>query len=247
MENKILATVCGRAITESDIDAAIADMGSRAAQYNNPQGRAAFLEQLINKRLLLADAASNLYERDAEFKAELARLKEDLLVNYAVKKAVENVKITDDEVKKFFDDNTAMFGGQETVGASHILVDSEEKANEILAKIRAGEISFEDAAKTESSCPSGERGGDLGSFGRGQMVPEFEEACFAMQIGEISEPVKTQFGWHIIRLNTRAEAQPAKFEDIADQLKEKLLVDKQQEAFQHKVNQLRIQFPVDRA
>ncbi len=247
MEDKILATVCGKAIRESDIDAAIADMGSRARQYDNPQGRAALLEQLINKRLLLADAATNLYERDAEFKAELARVKEDLLVNYAVKKAVEKVRITDEEVRRFFDENQALFGGQETVGASHILVDNEEKANELLAKIRAGEISFEDAARTESSCPSGEKGGDLGTFGRGQMVPEFENACFAMQIGEISEPVKTQFGWHIIRLNTRAEAQPAKFEDIAEQLKEKLLVDKQQEAFQHKVNQLRIQFPIDRA
>ena len=156
MEDKILATVCGKAIRESDIDAAIADMGPRARQYDNPQGRAALLEQLINKRLLLADAATNLYERDAEFKAELARVKEDLLVNYAVKKAVEKVKITDEEVRKFFDENQALFGGQETVGASHILVDSEEKANEILAKIRAGEISFEDAAKTESSCPSGQ-------------------------------------------------------------------------------------------
>ncbi|MBE6658023.1 MAG: hypothetical protein E7604_06210 [Ruminococcaceae bacterium] len=134
-----------------------------------------------------------------------------------------------------------------TVNASHILVDSEEKANEILAKINAGEMTFEDAAKEFSTCPSGKEGGSLGDFGRGQMVPEFDEACFTMEVGTLSAPVKTQFGYHIIRLNSKGEETEMPFDTIKAQLKEKLMQDKQQAAYQSKLNQLKILYPVDRA
>ena len=202
MENnnlKPLAVVNSKAIYESDIDEMIAQMGQRGAAYQSPQGRAMILEQLIAQRLFLADAMRNLYEREPEFKAQLARVKEQMLIQYSINKAVSNVKVTDDEAKKFFDENPAQFAGQPTVSASHILVDSEEAANEIMSKINAGEISFEDAAKAHSTCPSSAQGGSLGEFGRGQMVPEFDEACFTMEVGELRGPVKTQFGYHPIR------------------------------------------------
>ncbi|MBO6055716.1 MAG: peptidyl-prolyl cis-trans isomerase [Alphaproteobacteria bacterium] len=86
------------------------------------------------------------------------------------------------------------------VAAKHILVSTEEKAKELIAKIRNGEESFEDAAKTHSKCPSGADGGDLGFFGKGMMVKEFEDTAFSTNVGEISEPVKTQFGWHLIKV-----------------------------------------------
>ncbi len=85
------------------------------------------------------------------------------------------------------------------VRASHILVKTEVDANSLLFDVKNGK-SFEEAAKEKSICPSGKRGGDLGWFGRGQMVKEFENAAFALKKGEISRPVKTQFGWHIIKL-----------------------------------------------
>ena len=135
----------------------------------------------------------------------------------------------------------------ESVNASHILVDSEEKANELLAKINAGEISFEDAARENSSCPSKENGGNLGEFTRGQMVPEFDEACFTMEVGQTAGPVKTQFGYHLIRLNSKGEETEMPFDAIKGQLKEKLMQDKQQAAYQSKLNQLKILYPVDRA
>ena len=86
------------------------------------------------------------------------------------------------------------------VKASHILVATENEANKILKNIRDGKISFEDAAKKFSKCPSGAEGGDLGYFGRGMMVKEFEDAAFATAAGEISAPVKTPFGWHLIKV-----------------------------------------------
>lgn len=90
----------------------------------------------------------------------------------------------------FYEANKTNFSNPETANAKHILVDSEEKANEILAQIKAGDVTFEDAARANSTCPSKDQGGDLGTFGRGQMVPEFEEATFAMNVGDVSEPVK---------------------------------------------------------
>ena len=126
---KPLAIVNTKAIYESDIDEVIEQMGQRGAAYNNPQGRAAVLEQLIAQRLFLADAMRNLYEREPAFKAELARIKEQLLTQYAISKAVDSVTVTDIEARKYFDEHPEQFAAQPTVSASHILVDSEDKAN----------------------------------------------------------------------------------------------------------------------
>ena len=242
---QILAKVNGQPITSAEVDAALIQMGANGQRYNNPEGRRMVLDQIINKKLFLADAAKNLYEYDPKFKAEFQKLKEEMLANFAIAKAVEGVKVTDDEAKAFFEENKGELVSGETVNASHILVDSEEKATDILAKINAGEISFEDAARQNSSCPSSEQGGNLGEFTRGQLVPEFDEACFSMAPGEIKGPVKTQFGFHLIKLNSKKEAAPIAFEDIAGQIKEKLMSDKQQAAYKSKINQLKILYPVD--
>ena len=247
MDNtRVLAVVGGQQITETDVDMLIASMGQAGQNYMNPQGRAAVLEELINQKLMLLDAVRNLYEREPEFKEQLARVKNELLVNYAVNKAVASVRVTDEEAKKFFDEHPEQFAGEETVSASHILVDSEEKALELLAKIRAGEITFEDAAAEHSSCPSGRNGGNLGEFGHGQMVPEFDEACFTMEVGALSEPVKTQFGYHIIRLDGKKAAEPVHFGDVREGITRQLTMEKQRAAYQSKINQLKILYPVDR-
>ena len=135
---------------------------------------------------------------------------------------------------------------EESVNASHILVDSEEKALEILAGIKSGEISFEQAAMENSSCPSGRNGGSLGDFGKGQMVPEFDTAVFAMAVGEITDaPVKTQFGYHLIKLNSKNAAEVMPLAEIAPEIKNALLQEKQRTAYESKINQLKILYPVD--
>lgn len=244
--NNVLAVVGGKQITNADVDALIASMGQQGQAYMSPQGRAMILEELIAQKLLLLDATRNLFEREPAFKEQLARVKEDLLINYAVGKVVSGVRVTDDEAKKFFDENPDQFMGQETVSASHILVDSEEKANELLAKITAGEISFEDAARENSSCPSSREGGSLGEFGRGQMVPEFDSACFEMEVGEVRGPVQTQFGYHLIRLDGKKAAEPLHFGDVREAITRQLTMEKQQAAYRSKINQLKILYPVER-
>ena len=89
------------------------------------------------------------------------------------------------------------------IRASHILVKTEQEANDLLKDIKESKISFEDAAMEHSLCPSSRAGGDLGFFGKGMMVKPFEDAAFALEIGELSEPVQTQFGWHLIKLTDK--------------------------------------------
>ena len=243
---RVLAQVNGKPITEEDVTRFIMAMGRNGQAYNNPQGRAAVLEQLIAQRLFLLDAQRNLYEREQAFKDQLAAVKEQLLMEYAISKCVESVRLTEEEVRAYYDSHKEEMIEDETVNASHILVDSEEKASEILAAINAGEITFEDAARENSSCPSSQQGGNLGDFGRGQMVPEFDTACFEMEEGEVRGPVKTQFGYHLIRLNKKNAAEALSYNDVRAQLYEQLTREKQQAAYQSKVNQLKIMYPVDR-
>ena len=136
-EEKILATVGGKPITEMDVEMMLMQMGQRASAYNNPQGRAMILEQLINSKLFLMDAQKNLYEREPAFKEQFNKVKEEMLSRYAVQKAVERVRVTDEEAKKYFEDNPEKFAPQATFNASHILVETEEQAAEIAEKIMA--------------------------------------------------------------------------------------------------------------
>lgn len=247
MENsRPLAVVGTIAITEADVTQAITGMGARAESFNNPQGRAAVLEKLIEQALFLTDARKNMMEYDPVFKKQLQSVKDELLTQFAVSKAIDRVTVSEAEIKTFFDENPDQFVGQETVSASHILVDSEEKANELLSKIQSGEAAFEACAKECSSCPSGQNGGNLGEFGHGQMVKEFDEACFSMEVGELRGPVKTQFGYHIIRLDSKKAAAPMKLADVHDAIHEHLLTEKRRQAYQSKVNQMKIMYPVNR-
>ena len=244
--SKILANVGGFPITEDDVNEFLQGLGQRGQAYNNPEGKRAVLEQLISNKLLLLDARRNLLEADPVFKAELNRMKENLLISFAAEKAFSAVSVSDKEAEEYYEANKERFMSEETVNASHILVDTEEKALEILAEIKSGETSFEDAARSNSTCPSGGRGGNLGDFGRGQMVPEFDEAAFSMAEGEISDkPVKTQFGYHLIKLNSKKPAEIMPFAELAPEIKEALLQQKRQKAYESKINQLKILYPVD--
>jgi len=244
--DKILATVGGKGITEQDVNNMILQMRQRGQNLDNPQGRAMVLDQLIAQQLFLIDANANMYEREPVFKDKLRKVKEEMLIGYAMQKVMEGVKVKEEEVQKYFDENKEKFPQTRSFNASHILVDSEEKANEILASIKAGEIEFADAASKYSSCPSGQNGGELGDFSSGQMVPEFENACAEMEIGTISDPVQTQFGYHLIKLNSRTDGGDVKYEDVKDQLTEALKAEKQQAAYQSKINQLKILYPVEK-
>ncbi len=249
MENKILATVGGNPITEADVDEFLAALGQRGQGYNTTEGRAMILGQLIDNKLLLLDARRNLFEGEADFRTQLAKLKENLLINYAANKALSAAgNVTDAEIEAYYNENPDKFNTGDTVNASHILVDTEELASEIYEKIASGAMTFEEAAEKNSTCPSSSRGGNLGDFGKGQMVPEFDEAVFSMEVGEVTKtPVKTQFGYHLIKLNSKTEASVAPLNEVRDGIRSMLASEKQKKAYESKINQLKIMYPVDMA
>ena len=243
---QILAKVGTLTVTSEEVDTFLRGLGKRGAAYDNPEGRKIVLEQLINNKLLLLDAKRNLMEADPVFRAELARLKDNLLVSFATEKITSAVSATDAEVEAYYNDNIDKFETGETVNASHILVKTEEEALEILGKIKSGDLTFEAAATEYSSCPSKDNGGNLGDFGRGQMVPEFDTAVFELSEGEITDaPVKTQFGYHLIKLNSKTESSTAPLSEIKDKLKALVTEEKQAKAYESKINQLKIMYPVD--
>jgi peptidyl-prolyl cis-trans isomerase C len=248
MADRILATVGGIGITDRDIDEFLMSLGQRGQMYNNPEGRRAVLEQIIGNKLLLLDAKRNLYEAETAFREQLNRLKDNLLISYAGEKVFSGVNVTEAEAKEYFEANKEKFLQGETVNASHILVDTEEKAKSIYEEISSGKKTFEEAAKEYSSCPSGQGGGNLGDFGRGQMVPEFDNAVFEMEVGTVTEvPVKTQFGYHLIKLNSKGEAKEPEYSEVSGEIKTMLLGEKRRKAYESKINQLKIMYPVDMA
>lgn len=248
MADKILATVGGITITERDVNELIAGLGQRGQAYNTPEGRRAVLNQVIGNKLLLLDARRNLYEADPIFREQLNKVKENLLISFAGEKAVASVNVTEAEAKEYYDKNAERFMTGETVNASHILVKDEELAKKIYGEITKGSKTFEDAAKEYSTCPSKEEGGNLGDFGRGQMVPEFDTAVFEMEVGEITAtPVKTQFGYHLIKLNAKNPEQKVPFTEVSEQISAMLLNEKRRKAYESKINQLKIMYPVDMA
>ena len=230
---------------EAELTKRIGDAGKKLHTARSRNDQVA-----LDLRLYMRDEANEVKELIAKLTtALLNKAKENLLVNYAAEKVLAGAQAaTEAEAKAFYDEHPEEFKSGESVTASHILVDTEESALNILADIKAGKISFEDAAKTYSSCPSKENGGSLGEFTRGQMVPEFDAAAFAMAEGEISEaPVKTQFGYHLIKLTAKKESNTVPFDEVKEGVKNMLSEDKKRRALDSKLNQLKILYPVDYA
>lgn len=159
-------------------------------------------------------------------------LKKDVIVNLKIRKLLESrIKISDEEMKAYFEANKAAFAEEEQVKASHILVESEAIANEVKAKLAAGG-DFAELAKTYSKDESNKAiGGQLGYFGKGKMVPEFEQIAFSLEIGKISEPVKTQYGYHIIKVEDKKGGQVPSFDEKKEEIKDILFDQKMQDEY----------------
>ena len=163
----------------------------------------------------------------------------EILAQIAVSNVMKEIKVSEEELKAFYDANADKFEKGATVSAKHILVKEEEECNAILAAINAGEKTFEDAAKESSTCPSGQQGGSLGEFGKGQMVKEFEDAAFNAEIGTVVGPVKTQFGYHLILVDAKNEASVMAFDEVRGQIYNQLFSQKQNEAYDAKIAALK--------
>lgn len=235
---KVLAKVNGKEINEGHIKYYLKLMGSEGDKYNNPEGIEKIVDELIGQELILKEAKEKKYEDEAEFKEELEIATETLLRQYAVKKLFDKVKVTEEDLTKYYEENKEKFKTPLKVRVKHILVDDKKKANNIREEILNGEKDFESAAKEYSTCPSAENGGDLGEVGPGQMVSEFEKAMFSAAVGKVSQPVKTQYGYHLLKVDERKEPVYRDLDSIRFALQRQLVAIRQQNAYIDKVQEL---------
>ena len=186
------------------------------------------------------DDMKEYYGGEEQFNMALAQaglsedgMKTDIEMNLRLKALVDPyIEISDEDMKAYFEENKDEFGEQEEVKASHILVEDEALAKELKTKIDDGG-DFAELAKENSTDPgSKDNGGELGFFGKGQMVPEFEAAAFSMEVGEVSKPVQTSNGFHIIKLEEKKEAKEATFEDSKEEIKDTMSEEQMGEAYQ---------------
>ncbi|CCV11366.1 peptidylprolyl isomerase [Mesorhizobium sp. STM 4661] len=224
--NAVVATVNGQTLTEADLGLAEGELSQQFAQLPPEQRRAAALSAAIEIRVMAAQAVTDGLDKDPDFQRRMAFLQQRALHGELVEKGVVD-KVTDAEVRARYDQEIANTPPTNEVNARHILVKTKEEADAIIKQLDGG-ADFQKLANENTSDPSGKTsGGDLGWFGPGQMVPEFDKAAFALAVGKYTEqPVQTQFGWHVIKVEDKRTKQPPAFDEVKDQAKQAVIRDK---------------------
>lgn len=247
MENKVLATVNDVEITSDIMNKTIEQLPpERRGYFDSEFGKKQLLDQLVNFELVNAFGLEIGVDKDQAYRTQLEQAEKEIRFNTTMNKIMSTITVTDEEAEKTYNEHPEKYKGQEVIRASHILVDSEELAVDILKKINEDGMAFEDAAMEFSSCPSKEQGGDLGEFGRGMMVPEFETAAFALEKDEMTQlPVRSQFGYHIIKTTDKKGVESASFDEVRDQVKGQMLQEKQMEYYTKLLTELREKYNVE--
>lgn len=234
--NKLLAEVNGKKIYSNDVYAFMSNIEG-GARFQNEEGIKVLADEMVNQEILLIDAYKMGIDKDEEFQRELKLVEENMLKNYAMHKIFEQVDASDEELKSYYEENKEIISPNTTYTASHILLDDEAKALEVLGEIEKG-LGFDEAARKYSKDPSAANGGSLGTFPKGVMVKEFQEGLDALKVGEISKPVKSQFGYHIIKLDNINNEEAKAFEEVKDQVYQMYIMVKRQEKYLEKLNQV---------
>lgn len=221
-QEEVVARIGDVEITSVELDFAQQEMASQFEAVAEENRRAAVLAELIDLKLMAAEGRRAGLADDETFKARMNFLRDQALrVAMFEKNAID--KLTDEEVRQRYDEQVATTERQVEVRARHILVKTREEADAVIAQLDGGS-DFGDVAKEKSTGPSGPEGGDLGFFGKGQMVPAFEAAAFELENGAYTaEPVQTQFGWHVIKREESRVRPLPEFEQVREQFRQVVL------------------------
>lgn len=250
-----LVTVNGAKISTEDVDNAL--MEATQGRFNQvpadkqEEFKKQVLQQLIAKELVYDDAVKTGIIKSQEFKDEYAkvqeRIKKELAIQVWQKKQMDKVEVSEKELKSYYDKNQDEFNEKESVHARHILVKTESDAESIITTLKSLKGSdlkekFIELAKEKSTGPSGPKGGDLGFFSQGQMVPEFNDKVFSMEVGTITKkPVKTQFGYHVIYLEEKRSARVRTFTEVKSFIEQRLKMEKFKDAMKETMDKLQKQ------
>lgn len=260
--------------TDLEIVAKVNNLEITKDEYYNylvEQNGSEVLEALILEKMLGLEMEANSVEiKDAEINEEYAKMiesyggeeefnkameyynftddsiKKNIKLNLGIEKLLgPDIEVTDDEILSNFTENKSSFDTSDKVNANHILVKDEATALEVVEKLDKGDNFSDLASEYSQDASNASNGGALGFFERGQMVPEFEEAAFGMQAGEISDPIKTDFGFHIIQVVSLEKGTQAKLEDVSDQIKDKIKTEKINSSYQAWYNTTKEKYKIE--
>lgn len=244
--DKTIASIDGEKINEDELyDALVAGYGAdtldllitnKLVELEAEKAGIKIKDEEIQKEI---DVMVESYGDEKSLKEQLEAsgssmdaLKKDIVVYLQTKKLVEpRITVTDDEISTYFEDNKDTFAQAEQVEASHILVEDEKTAKKVAKELAAGGDFAKLAAEYSTDTETADNGGSLGYFGKGDMVEEFEDVAFDLDINKVSDPVKSEYGYHIIKVTGKKEAKKANLEDSKDVIKETLLSERLQEEY----------------
>jgi peptidyl-prolyl cis-trans isomerase C len=215
-DNPVLAKVNGTEIRQSDVALAEEELGPSLAQMDPATKKDNVLAFLIDMKIVSKAAEDKKLENSEEFKKRLAFTRSRLLMD-SLLASEGKAATTDEAMKKVYEEASKQITGEQEVHARHILVETEDEAKAIKAELDKGG-DFAELAKKKSKDPGASDGGDLGFFTKEQMVPEFSTVAFALEPGKISDPVKSQFGWHIIKVEEKRSRKAPDFEQVKSQI-----------------------------
>ncbi len=239
----VVARIGNKTITVADFNKILKyyDAEQRAQIDKNPQAKPTILWQTVQGMVIAGLAREKGFDKRPEIKGQLDMITNNFLaVQYLQKEVLNKVKVTEKDAKAYYDKNPDMFKSPEQVKARHILIqvpkgatDEEkkklkEKAEEVLKKVKAGEDFTKLAAEFSDDPGTKSKGGELGFFSKGSMVPAFEQAAFSLKPGEVSDLVETEFGFHVIKVDEKKAAVAEPFETIKDKVTQQVLREKQE-------------------
>ncbi len=239
-DTSVLAEGSGVKITKEAFEERIKRLPEWAKnRFQTEEGKKNFLKELIKEELLFLEAKKQGFNKEAEVVAKLEEFERMTLINLLLKKEIEEKGTpSEEEIREYYDKNPDEFKIGFGISVKHILVETKKEAEDILIRIQKGE-SFSNLAKELSKDPgSAKSGGDLGFIGPGMMLPEFEKVAFNLKIGVISNPVKTQFGYHIIQVMEKKEGKLRDFEEVKEEVKKRLAMNKQRNLFTSLIEKL---------
>jgi peptidyl-prolyl cis-trans isomerase C len=215
-EDKVLARVNGVEIRQSDLALAEEELGPSLAQMDPATKEQNVLAFLIDMNLVAKAAEDKKVQDSDDFKKRMAFTRSRLLMD-SLLASEGKAATTDEAMKKVYEDASKQISGEQEVHARHILVETEDEAKQVAEELKKG-ADFAELAKKKSKDPGASDGGDLGFFTKDQMVPEFSAVAFSLEPGKISDPVKTQFGWHIIKVEEKRNRKAPQFDQVKGQI-----------------------------
>ncbi|MBD3426161.1 MAG: hypothetical protein GF409_02900 [Candidatus Omnitrophica bacterium] len=234
----VIASIGSSEITLDDLNERISNLPPRYRQIVQKR-KDEFLEEIINDKLLYQEAVRSGLAKEKDVQEVIQRAKEKILIARLLKDRVEDpIEVTDEEILEFYNTNNDKYMTPEIMRVSHILVPSEAEAEAIRARIASGE-DFEAIARAKSVDPTAQRGGDIGYFPKGQLMPKFEQACAELDVGEVSGVVKTKLGYHIIKLTDRKPPELRPLDQVKDDIISKLRTIEKQQRFNELMTELR--------